>query len=76
MNKDWIFVVDNSICDVRTVGVLIRDGKILVQRDLNGNEYASFHNGLLDLRILCFVFYDFIHQLTEKVAHQQEKRHT
>ena len=40
MNKDWMFVVDNSICDVRTVGVLVRDGKILVQRDLNGNEYA------------------------------------
>ena len=40
MNKDWMFVVDNSICDVRTVGVLVRDGKILVQRDRNGNEYA------------------------------------
>ena len=40
MNKDWMFVVDNSICDVRTVGVLVRDGKIFVQRDRNGNEYA------------------------------------
>ena len=40
MSKDWLFVVDNNICDVRTVGVLIRDGKILVQRDCNGNEYA------------------------------------
>ena len=40
MNKDWMFVVDNSICDVRTVGVLVRNGKILVQRDRNGNEYA------------------------------------
>ena len=40
MNKDWIFVVDNNICDVRTVGVLVRDGKILVQRDRNGREYA------------------------------------
>ena len=37
MNKDWMFVVDNSICDVRTVGVLVREGKILVQRDRNGN---------------------------------------
>ena len=40
MDKDWMFVVNNSICDVRTVGVLVRDGKILVQRDRNGNEYA------------------------------------
>ena len=40
MNQDWIFVVDNNICDVRTVGVLVRDGKILVQRDRDGNEYA------------------------------------
>lgn len=42
MKKDWLFAVDNCICDVRTVGVLIRDGKILVQRDCNGNgnEFA------------------------------------
>ena len=40
MSKDWLFVVDNNICDVRTVGVLIRNGKILVQRDKHGNEYA------------------------------------
>lgn len=40
MEKDWLFVIDNNICDVRTVGVLIRDGKILVQRDRDGNEYA------------------------------------
>ncbi len=40
MDKDWIFKTDGYICDLRTVGVLIKDGKILVQRDLNGNEYA------------------------------------
>ena len=40
MEKDWMFVVDNKVCDVRTVGVLIKNGKILVQRDRNGNEYA------------------------------------
>ena len=40
MQKDWIFTVENSICDLRTVGVLIRDRKILVQRDRGGNEYA------------------------------------
>ena len=38
--KDWLFTSEEYICDVRTVGVLINDGKILVQRDLNGNEYA------------------------------------
>ena len=32
MQKDWIFTVENSVCDLRTVGVLIKDGKILVQR--------------------------------------------
>lgn len=40
MYKDWMFAVDDSICDVRTVGILIRNGKILVQRDRNGNEFA------------------------------------
>ena len=40
MKKDWLFVDDHSICDVRIVGVLVRDGKVLVQRDRNGNEYA------------------------------------
>ena len=40
MNKDWLFTTDEYICDLRTVGVLIRDGKILVQRDRDGYEYA------------------------------------
>lgn len=40
MNKDWIFESDNFICHVRTVGVLIRENKMLVQRDNDGNEYA------------------------------------
>lgn len=40
MERDWLFCVDNNICDVRTVGVLVRDGKILVQRDREGTEYA------------------------------------
>ena len=38
--KDWIFRTDEYICDLRTVGVLVRDGKLLVQRDRDGNEYA------------------------------------
>lgn len=40
MSKDWSFAIDNSMCDVRTVGVLVRDGKLLVQRDREGNEFA------------------------------------
>lgn len=40
MERDWMFAADGYICDVRTVGVLIRDGKILVQRERDGNEYA------------------------------------
>ena len=40
MDKDWIFKADEYICDLRTVGVLIRDGKLLVQRDRDGSEYA------------------------------------
>lgn len=26
MKRDWIFTVENSVCDLRTVGVLIKDG--------------------------------------------------
>lgn len=40
MDKDWIFKTHEYICDLRTVGVLIRDGKLLVQRDKDGSEYA------------------------------------
>ena len=40
MEKDWLFRTDEYICDLRTVGVLVRDGKLLVQRDRDGNEYA------------------------------------
>ena len=40
MNKDWLFSSETYICDVRTVGVLVRNGKLLVQRDKNGTEYA------------------------------------
>lgn len=38
--KEWIFRTDEYICDLRTVGVLVRDGKLLVQRDRDGSEYA------------------------------------
>jgi len=40
MEKDWLFSDENNICSYRTVGVLIRNNKILVQREKNGNEYA------------------------------------
>ena len=40
MEKDWIFRTDEYICDLRTVGILVRDGKLLVQRDRDGSEYA------------------------------------
>ena len=40
MDKDWIFKTNEYICDLRTVGVLVGDGGLLVQRDRDGNEYA------------------------------------
>ena len=40
MKKDWFFVKDNTICNFRTTGVLLRGDKILVQRDRGGTEYA------------------------------------
>lgn len=40
MGKDWLFTTDEYICDLRTAAVLVKDSKILVQRDRNGNEYA------------------------------------
>lgn len=40
MVKDWLFYSDNNICNFRSVGVLIRNNMILVQRDKDGSEYA------------------------------------
>lgn len=40
MQGDWIFSDQSHICSFRTVGVLIRNNKILVQRDKDGDEYA------------------------------------
>jgi ADP-ribose pyrophosphatase YjhB (NUDIX family) len=39
-NRDWLFQFEDCSCNFRTVGVLIQDGKILVQRDKDGTEYA------------------------------------
>ena len=38
--KDWLFSTDEYICDIRTVGVYVKAGKILLQRDRDGSEYA------------------------------------
>jgi ADP-ribose pyrophosphatase YjhB (NUDIX family) len=40
MKKDWLFSDDKNICSYRTVGVLIRNDKILVQREIDGTDYA------------------------------------
>lgn len=40
MNKDWLFTGDECICDLRAVGVLVKDGKLFVQRDRGGTAYA------------------------------------
>jgi len=40
MKRDWFFKDETSLCNVRTVGVLIRNDKILLQREAGGNEYA------------------------------------
>jgi len=38
--KDWLFNGADYVCDLRVAGVLVRDGKFLVQRDKDGQEYA------------------------------------
>lgn len=38
--KDWNFKIDKSICNFRSAGILIQNGKLLVQRDKGGNIYA------------------------------------
>ncbi len=40
MKKDWLFESDKYICDLRTAAVLVKNNKLLVQREKNGNEYA------------------------------------
>lgn len=39
-NRDWIFGSGDYTCDVRVAGVLVRDGKILLQREKGGSDYA------------------------------------
>ncbi len=40
MSKDWLFKTGEYTCHLRTVGVLVKDGKVLVQRERDGEEYA------------------------------------
>lgn len=40
MNKDWLFTTEKYTCDLRVAAVLIKDNKILVQKEKDGNEYA------------------------------------
>ena len=37
---DWLFKSDGNICNFRTAGVCIRDGKLFVQLDKRTGEYA------------------------------------
>lgn len=40
MDMDWMFAGDEYICSFRAAGVLVMDGKLLVQREKGGCEYA------------------------------------
>lgn len=40
MPRDWLFTTEDSICNLRTAGICIRDGRLLVQREADGDEYA------------------------------------
>lgn len=40
LENDWLFRGEQYSCDLRAAGVLVRDGKLLVQRDQGGSEYA------------------------------------
>lgn len=40
VKKDWMFETDRYICDLRAAAVLVKNHKILVQREKDGNVYA------------------------------------
>lgn len=40
MQQDWIFHTESGSCSLRVAGVLLRNGKLLVQRDADGSEFA------------------------------------
>lgn len=40
MAQDWLFVSEKHMGDLRVAGVMVKDGKLLVQRDADGSIYA------------------------------------
>lgn len=40
MEKDFLFRGDGYLCDLRAVGVLVQNKRLLVQRDRDGTDYA------------------------------------
>ena len=40
IKDSWSFLKNGNICSLRSAGVLIKNGKLLVQREKDGNEYA------------------------------------
>lgn len=39
-NRDWLFAEENRIHNFRSAGVLLHEGKILLQRGVEDTEYA------------------------------------
>ena len=39
-NRDWLFIEENRMHDFRSTGILLKDGKILIQRGVNDTEFA------------------------------------
>ncbi len=46
--NDIILKADDCVCAFRSVGVLVRNGRVLLQREKDGNEYA-FPGGTVKL---------------------------
>ena len=40
MEKDWLFKDEDFICNFRSAGILIKNNKILLQREKTGFKYA------------------------------------
>ena len=40
MDGDWLFKAENAVCELRVAAVLVAEGRILVQREVDGDEYA------------------------------------
>jgi len=40
VKKDWNFIDDKAVCNFRSAGILVRNNKVLVQREKDGIEYA------------------------------------